>query len=185
MTFHVVVQQIWLPCLKWLYPILWVSPCKKRKGSTVVWKRQESWCKYRATCFSVRSCRSLIRLLRTARFLHALRCAHSFAPSLTLLTPKLVGKWEFLCFRIRLFWIIVRWLTSLVYAQHTSRKWFVYQMRSNWLVSELSLEWIESRFPCYMVPFLSNRQIFKTFNSCLTIDGQTNVQTVEPSWLCK
>ena len=37
----------------------------------------------------VRSHRSLVRLLRTAR---ALRCAHSFARSLTSLTPSLVGK---------------------------------------------------------------------------------------------
>ena len=40
----------------------------------------------------VRSYRSLVRLLRTARFARALRCAHSFARSLTSLTPSLVGK---------------------------------------------------------------------------------------------
>ena len=40
----------------------------------------------------VRSHRSLARLLRTARFARALRCAHSFARSLTSLTPLLVGK---------------------------------------------------------------------------------------------
>ena len=49
----------------------------------------------------VRLHRSLIRLLRTARFARALRCAHSFARSLTLslarslahsLTPELMGK---------------------------------------------------------------------------------------------
>ena len=39
-----------------------------------------------------RSHRSLVRLLRTARFARALRCAHSFARSLTSLTPSLVGK---------------------------------------------------------------------------------------------
>ena len=39
----------------------------------------------------VRSNRSLVRLLRTARFARALRCAHSFACSLTSLTPSLVG----------------------------------------------------------------------------------------------
>ena len=39
----------------------------------------------------VRSHRSLICLLRTACFARALRCAHSFARSLTLLTPSL---WE-------------------------------------------------------------------------------------------
>ena len=37
----------------------------------------------------VRSHRSLIRMLRTARFARALRCAHSFARSLTSLTPSL------------------------------------------------------------------------------------------------
>ena len=40
----------------------------------------------------VRSHRSIVRLLRTARFARALRCAHSFARSLTSLTPSLVGK---------------------------------------------------------------------------------------------
>ena len=40
----------------------------------------------------VRSYRSLVRLLRTARVARALRCAHSFARSLTSLTPSLVGK---------------------------------------------------------------------------------------------
>ena len=40
----------------------------------------------------VRSHRSLVRLLWTARFARALRCAHSFARSLTSLTPSLVGK---------------------------------------------------------------------------------------------
>ena len=39
----------------------------------------------------VRPHRSLIRLLRTARFAHALRCAHSFARSLTHSFP---GSWE-------------------------------------------------------------------------------------------
>ena len=36
--------------------------------------------------------RSFVRLLRTARFARPLRCAHSFARSLTSLTPSLVGK---------------------------------------------------------------------------------------------
>ena len=40
----------------------------------------------------VRSYRSLVRLLRTARFARALHCAHSFARSLTSLAPSLVGK---------------------------------------------------------------------------------------------
>ena len=40
----------------------------------------------------VRSHRSLPRLLRTARFARALRCAHSFARSLTSLTPSIVGQ---------------------------------------------------------------------------------------------
>ena len=41
----------------------------------------------------VRLHRSLVRLLQTARFAHALRCTHSFACSLDSLTPSLVGKW--------------------------------------------------------------------------------------------
>ena len=40
----------------------------------------------------VRSHRSLVRLLRTACFTRALRCAHSFTRLLTSLTPSLVGK---------------------------------------------------------------------------------------------
>ena len=43
-------------------------------------------------CSLIRSHRSLVCLLRTARFARALRCAHSFGRSLTLLTPSLVGK---------------------------------------------------------------------------------------------
>ena len=39
----------------------------------------------------VRSHRSLVRLLWTARFAHALSCVHVFTRSLTLLTPLLVG----------------------------------------------------------------------------------------------
>ena len=48
--------------------------------------------KYWATRSSVRSHRSLVRLLQTARFARAFRCAHSFARSLTSLTPSLVGQ---------------------------------------------------------------------------------------------
>ena len=45
-------------------------------------------------CSLARSHRSLIRLLRTARFARALHCALSFARSLThSLTPELMGKW--------------------------------------------------------------------------------------------
>ena len=40
----------------------------------------------------VHSQRSLLPLLQTARFARALRCAHSFARSLTSLTPSLVGQ---------------------------------------------------------------------------------------------
>ena len=39
----------------------------------------------------VRSHRSLIRWLRSARFACALCCAHTFSRSLTSLTPELVG----------------------------------------------------------------------------------------------
>ena len=44
-----------------------------------------------------------VRLLRTARFALALRCAHSFACSLTSLTPSLVGQW------------LIRWLFCLCF----------------------------------------------------------------------
>ena len=40
----------------------------------------------------VRSYRSIVCLLRTTHFARALRCAHLFARSLTLLTPELVGQ---------------------------------------------------------------------------------------------
>ena len=46
--------------------------------STLVWNKQESRRKYWTTRSSVRSHRSLVRLLRTARFARALRCAHSW-----------------------------------------------------------------------------------------------------------
>ena len=51
----------------------------------------------------VRSHRSLVRLLRTARFARALRCAHLFARSLTSLTSSLVGQW------------MIRWLFRLCF----------------------------------------------------------------------
>ena len=47
--------------------------------------------------------RSLVRLLRPARFARALRCALSFACSLTLLTPKLVEKCIIQCLNFTLF----------------------------------------------------------------------------------
>merc|ERR1712136_322498 len=60
----------------------------------------------------VPSHRSLVRLLRTARFARALRCAHSFARSLTSLTHSLVIKgiirWLF-CLCFFLFSTIVYW----------------------------------------------------------------------------
>ena len=63
----------------------------------------------------VRSHRSLICLLRPARFACALHCAHSFARSLTSLTLKLVGKRMMRCLSFLvffLFWPIVRpWLS--------------------------------------------------------------------------
>ena len=43
-------------------------------------------------CLFARSLALLVRLLRTACFARALRCAHSFARSLTSLNPSLVGK---------------------------------------------------------------------------------------------
>ena len=56
---------------------------------------QEYRLKYWATRSSVHSFvrTAPVRLLRTARFARALRCAHSFARSFTLLTPSLVGQW--------------------------------------------------------------------------------------------
>ena len=53
---------------------------------------QKPRCKYWAIRSSVRSHRSLVRLLRTNRFARALRCAHSLARSFTSLTPSLVGQ---------------------------------------------------------------------------------------------
>ena len=59
---------------------------------------QEYRLKYWATRSSVRSHRSLVPLLRTARFPHALRCAHLFARSLTRLLAhslrSLPHSWE-------------------------------------------------------------------------------------------
>ena len=53
----------------------------------------------------VHSHHSLVRLLCTTRFARALHCTHSFACSLTSLTPLLMGKWLirwqfFLCFSL-------------------------------------------------------------------------------------
>ena len=48
----------------------------------------------------VRSHRSLVRLLRTARFARALHCAHSLARSLTSLTPSLVEKCKVRCLKM-------------------------------------------------------------------------------------
>ena len=65
---------------------------EEEEEGTMVQNNQEPRRKYWATHSSVRSYRSLIRWLRTARFARALRCAHSFARSPTSLTPSLVGK---------------------------------------------------------------------------------------------
>ena len=59
---------------------------------TVVWNRQESRLKYWATRLSVRSHRSLVCLLHTTCVARVLHWAHSLTPSLTLLTPLLVGQ---------------------------------------------------------------------------------------------
>ena len=56
---------------------------------TMVQISKKSRCKYWATHLSVRS---LICWLLTACFAHTLHCAHSFACSLTLLTPSLEGQ---------------------------------------------------------------------------------------------
>ena len=50
----------------------------------------DAYIEYWATRSSVRSHRSLVHLLRTARFARALHCAHSLTRSLT---PLLVGQW--------------------------------------------------------------------------------------------
>ena len=57
--------------------------------STVVWNKQECRSKYWTTRSSVHL---FVRLLRTARFARALRCANSIARLFTSLTPTLVGK---------------------------------------------------------------------------------------------
>ena len=71
---------------------LFYGPFDGILSRTVGQNNQKSRLKYRATRLSVCSHRSLVRLLRTARIARALRCAHSFARSLTSLTPSLVGK---------------------------------------------------------------------------------------------
>ena len=63
-----------------------------KRHSTMVEDSQEYRLQYWATRSSVRSHHSLVRLLQTARFARALRCAHLFARSLTSLTSSLVGK---------------------------------------------------------------------------------------------
>ena len=70
-------------------------PLQKSSYCTVGQNNQEFRLKYWATRSSVRlfarTAHSL-SLLRPARFGRALRCAHSFARSLTSLTPSLVGQ---------------------------------------------------------------------------------------------
>ena len=79
--------------------------------------------KYWATRLSVHLQRSLVRLLRTTRFARAFRCAHSFARSLTSLTPSLVGQWliwwQFYQF-FSLIWPIVQ--ERFVYFVHADRQ---------------------------------------------------------------
>jgi len=73
---------------------------------TVGQNSQEYRLKYWATRSSVRSFARTahsLSLLRPARFARALRCAHSFARSLTSLTPSLVGQW------------IIGWLFNLCF----------------------------------------------------------------------
>ena len=83
------------PPTKWLYRLIcrwsgWSEVIRPIASSldepcTVVQNSHESRRKYWATFLAVliRSHCSLIRLLQTARFTHALHCAHSFAHSLT------------------------------------------------------------------------------------------------------
>ena len=73
---------------------------------TVVQISQNSRRKYWATRSSVRSCTRTthsLSLLRPARFARALRCAFSFACSLTSLIRKLMGKCKISCLNITLF----------------------------------------------------------------------------------
>ena len=67
----------------------WIYPC------TVGQINQKPRRKYWATRLLVRSHCSFVRLLHLAHFVRAVSCAHSFARSLTLLTPLLnvVGHW--------------------------------------------------------------------------------------------
>ena len=68
------------------------SSSSSSNQGTVGQNDQKSRRNFWATRSSVRSHRSLVRWLRTARFATALRCAHLFACSFTSLTPTLVGK---------------------------------------------------------------------------------------------
>ena len=83
---------------------------ERSRHRTVVCNKQELRRKYWTTRSSVclhRSHRSLVRLLRTARFACALRFAHLFARSLTSLTPSLVGKLMIGCLKMTWFCPIV------------------------------------------------------------------------------
>ena len=73
--------------MPWL--LFFMSWLRTRNHSTVVQESHESRHKHWATCSSIHSHRSVIRLLRTTRLARALRCAHSFARSLTLLICSL------------------------------------------------------------------------------------------------
>ena len=77
-----------------------------KQTNNVGQNNQEYRLEYWATRSSIHSHRSLVCLLRPTRFACALRCAHSLARSLTLLTPLLVGQWMILCFL--LFWTIAK-----------------------------------------------------------------------------
>ena len=59
---------------------------------TMVENSQEYRLEYWATRSSIRSFARTAHSFRTAHFARALRCAHSFARSLTSLTPSLVGR---------------------------------------------------------------------------------------------
>ena len=78
----------------------------------------------------IRSHRSLICLIHTACFAHALHCAHLFACSLISFIPKLLGKWMirwlfFLSFF--LFWPIVNWKSLCESQSENGSAWIGHQ----------------------------------------------------------
>ena len=83
------MESVSIPNLDLVYKMVILST---NNLSTMVENRKEHRCKYWATRWCVGSHCSLVRLIRTDCFARTLRWAHSFACSLTSLTPSLVGQ---------------------------------------------------------------------------------------------